>query len=92
MNIFIMNRYISKSYTRSKNSIYRVGAAVVSTITSTEYIWTEKGTTTRKARGTRLSAVAQLFDRAGKNGGKFYTFCELLPKAYQEQQKYNSTH
>ena len=34
MNIFIMNGYISKSYTRSKNTIYRVGAAVVSTITS----------------------------------------------------------
>ena len=34
MNIFIMNRYISKSYTRSKNTIYRAGAAVVSTITS----------------------------------------------------------
>ena len=30
----IMNRYISKSYTRSKNTIYRAGAAVVSTITS----------------------------------------------------------
>ena len=36
MNIFIMNRYISKSYsyTRSKNTIYRAGVAVVSTITS----------------------------------------------------------
>ena len=34
MNIFTMNRYISKSYTRSKNTIYRAGAAVVSTITS----------------------------------------------------------
>ena len=29
-----MNRYLSKSYTRSKNTIYRAGAAVVSTITS----------------------------------------------------------
>ena len=28
------DRYISKSYTRSKNTIYRAGAAVVSTITS----------------------------------------------------------
>ena len=34
MNIFIMNRYISKSYTRNKNTIHRAGAAVVSTITS----------------------------------------------------------
>ena len=34
VNIFIKNRYISKSYTRSKNTIYRVGEAVVSTITS----------------------------------------------------------
>ena len=34
VNIFIMNQYISKSYTRSKNTIYRAGAAVVSTITS----------------------------------------------------------
>ena len=34
VNIFIMSRYISKSYTRSKNTIYRAGAAVVSTITS----------------------------------------------------------
>ena len=34
MYIFIMNRYISKSYTGSKNPIYRAGAAVVSTITS----------------------------------------------------------
>ena len=36
MKIFIMNRYISKSYTRSKNTIciYRAGAAVVSTSTS----------------------------------------------------------
>ena len=30
-----MNRYILKSYTRSKNTIYRAGAAVASTITST---------------------------------------------------------
>ena len=29
-----MNRYISKSYTKSKNTIYRAGAAVVSAITS----------------------------------------------------------
>ena len=35
VKFFIMNRYISKSYTRSKNTIYRVEAAVVSTITST---------------------------------------------------------
>ena len=34
MNIFIMNRCISKSYTGSKNTIYKAGAAVVSTITS----------------------------------------------------------
>ena len=34
VNIFIMNRYISKSYTKSKNTIYRAGAAVVSAITS----------------------------------------------------------
>ena len=34
VNIFIMNQYISKSYTRSKNTIYRSGAAVVSTVTS----------------------------------------------------------
>ena len=34
VNIFIMNRYISKSYTRSKNTIYRAGAAAVSTIIS----------------------------------------------------------
>ena len=34
VNIFIMNQYISKSYTRSKNTIYRAAAAVVSTITS----------------------------------------------------------
>ena len=33
-----MNRYISKSYTRSKNTIYRAGAAVVSTITSNKII------------------------------------------------------
>ena len=39
MNIFIINRYISKSYTRSKNTIYRAGAAVVSTITSIFYIF-----------------------------------------------------
>ena len=40
MNIFIMNRYISKSYTRSKNTIYRA-AAVVSIITSytEDIIW-----------------------------------------------------
>ena len=38
VNIFIMNRYISKSYTRSKNTIYRAGAAVVSTITSNKII------------------------------------------------------
>ena len=37
MNIFIMNRYISKSYTRSKNTIYRAGAAVVSFITGHKY-------------------------------------------------------
>ena len=38
VNIFIMNRCISKSYPRSKNTICRAGAAVVSTITSyTEY-------------------------------------------------------
>ena len=29
-----MNRYISTSYTRCKNTIYRAGAAVVSAITS----------------------------------------------------------
>ena len=29
-----MNRYILKSYTRSKNTICKAGAAVVSTITS----------------------------------------------------------
>jgi len=34
VNMIIMNRYISKSYTGSKNTIYRAGAAVVSTITS----------------------------------------------------------
>ena len=34
VNIFLMNWYISKSYTRSKNTIYRVGRAVVSTVTS----------------------------------------------------------
>ena len=34
LNIFNMNRYISKSYTRGKNTIYRAGAAVVSTIIS----------------------------------------------------------
>ena len=34
VNIFVMNRYISKSYTRSKNTIYITGTAVVSTITS----------------------------------------------------------
>ena len=34
VNIFIMNRYVSKSYSRSKNTIYRARAAVVSTITS----------------------------------------------------------
>ena len=37
VNIFMMNRYISKSYTRSKNtiySLYRAEAAVVSTITT----------------------------------------------------------
>ena len=33
-----MNRYISKSYTRGKNTIYRAGAAVVSTIISLQYI------------------------------------------------------
>ena len=38
VNIFNMNRYISKSYTRSKNTIFRAGAAVVSTITSLQYI------------------------------------------------------
>ena len=36
VNIFIMNRYISKSCTRSKNTIYRAGEAVVSTFTSKE--------------------------------------------------------
>ena len=41
VNIFVMNRYISKSYTRSKNTIYRAGAAVVSTVTNKEstYSW-----------------------------------------------------
>ena len=34
MNIFIMNRCISKNYTRSKSTIYRAGAAAVPTITS----------------------------------------------------------
>ena len=34
VNIFIMNRYISGCYTRSKDTIYGAGAAVVSTITS----------------------------------------------------------
>ena len=34
VNIFIMNWYFKESYTRSKNTIYRAGAAVVSTITS----------------------------------------------------------
>ena len=38
VKIFTMNRYISKSYTTRKNTIdptiYRTGAAVVSTITS----------------------------------------------------------
>ena len=38
VNIFNMNRYVSKSYTRSKNTIFRAGAAVVSTITSLQYI------------------------------------------------------
>ena len=38
LNIFNMNRYISKSYTRGKNTIYRAGAAVVSTIISLQYI------------------------------------------------------
>ena len=42
VKIFIMNRYISKSYTRSKNTIYRAGAAVVSTITSYRLL-TENG-------------------------------------------------
>ena len=35
-----MNRYISKSYTRSKNTLYRAGAAVVSTITSLRKVLT----------------------------------------------------
>ena len=35
-----MNRYISKSYTRSKNTIYRARAAVVSTITTNKIIIT----------------------------------------------------
>ena len=34
MKIFIMNRYISKSYTTTKNAIDRAEIAVVSTITS----------------------------------------------------------
>ena len=34
MKIFIMNRYISKSYTTTKNAIDRAGTALVSTITS----------------------------------------------------------
>ena len=34
VNIFIMNRCISKNYTRSKSTIYRAGAAAVPTITS----------------------------------------------------------
>ena len=38
VKIFLMNRYISKSYTTSKNAIvtdkYRAGAAVASTVTS----------------------------------------------------------
>ena len=46
VNIFIVNRCISKSnsrsisksYSRSKNTIYRVGAAVVSTITGLELL------------------------------------------------------
>ena len=42
VNIFIMNRYISKSYTRSKNTIYRAGAAVVSTITSLYIVKTKE--------------------------------------------------
>ena len=42
VKIFIMNRYISKSYTRSKNTIYRAGAAVVSIITSYRLL-TENG-------------------------------------------------
>ena len=34
VNIFIMNRCISKNYTRSKSTIYRAGAAAVPTISS----------------------------------------------------------
>ena len=37
MKIFIMNRYISKSYTTTKNAIDRAGTAVVSTIPSNEF-------------------------------------------------------
>ena len=48
--------------------------------------------TVRKSHGNRevlglgcVSSMAKSFDRAGENGGKFYTFCEeeiaeLLPK------------
>ena len=45
MNIFIMNRYISKSYTRSKNTIYIAGAAVESTITSITKVLESRGFT-----------------------------------------------
>ena len=45
MNIFIMNRYISKSYTRSKNTIYIAGAAVESIITSITKVLESRGFT-----------------------------------------------
>ena len=38
VNIFLMNRYISKSYTGNKNTIYRAEAAVQLAVTSIEII------------------------------------------------------
>ena len=37
VKIFIINRYISQSYTTTKNAIDRAGTAVVSTIPSNEF-------------------------------------------------------
>ena len=37
VKIFIMNRYILKSYKTTKNAIDRAGTAVVSTIPSNEF-------------------------------------------------------
>ena len=53
VNIFLMNRYISKSYTGNKNTIYRAEAAVLSAITGYELYQLLKSENILKSRGVR---------------------------------------